>query len=384
MEPVSSNPSPAASSVPPRPTGPGVRAPWLPRRHVALGIGEAATPSFVFVAAGAVLGPEVLDVLSGNVLAQLDPVVSLALAVLGVFVGAGYVRAMSGNDKRWVMSAAAEASVTLACVAGGMYFLLTQWTPSLPVGAATAATVLGLCAAASAALQVDAATPPSVASAARMADFDDIPLVIAGAIAVPLLAGVAQPALTVVLAAVAGLTIAFAGTLLFERANGAPERLVFVTGTVVLLGGAASYASASPLATGFIAGLLWTWAPSSTVPLVESDLRKLQHPLVALLLVIAGASIQFTDRLLWLAAPLVLSRLAGKLLGSLITARPLGLSPGLIATVLVPPGVLGIALALNVQQVIGTGDTIIVSTVTVAVVASELLAALLLPGEDAS
>jgi hypothetical protein len=62
----------------------------------------------------------------------------------------------------------------------------------------------------------------------------------------------------------------------------------------------------------------------------------------------------------------------------------LGVPAGLLATILAPPGVLGIALALNVQQVLNTTDTIIMSAVTVAIVASEVLALAMLPGEESA
>ncbi len=348
---------------------------------MALGLSDYAAPATVFVLVGVVLGPAVLDVLSGSVLAQLDPAVSVALAVLGVFVGSGYAAARRRSDARSLAGAAAETSVTIACVAGAMYLLLSQWAPILPLIPATAAIVFGTCAAASAALRVDPETPPQVTAAAHIADIDDLPLVVAGAIAVPLLARLAQPEVAIGLTVLLGLVVGGAGTLLFERAVSPPERLVFVTGTVVLLGGAAAYSSASPLATGFVAGLLWTLGPFSTVSLVESDLRKLQHPLVAILLVIAGASVQFSSLLLWISAPLVLCRLTGKLLGSLIAARLLAVPAGLLATIVVSPGVLGIALALNIQQVLGTGDTILVSAVTTLVVASELVTLALLSDE---
>jgi hypothetical protein len=41
--------------------------------------------------------------------------------------------------------------------------------------------------------------------------------------------------------------------------------------------------------------------------------------------------------------------------------------------VLVPPGVLGVALALNVQQVLDAPDALLISAVTVAVGVFELL-----------
>ena len=68
--------------------------------------------------------------------------------------------------------------------------------------------------------------------------------------------------------------------------------------------------------TGTVAALVWVWAPGGADRLISDDLRKLQHPLVALLLIIAGAAVQLTELLLWVAAPLVLLRLTGKVLAS--------------------------------------------------------------------
>jgi hypothetical protein len=221
-----------------------------------------------------------------------------------------------------------------------------------------------------------------VLTAAHLADLDDLPLVVLASVAVPLLAGVTSPALSMAVAVAAGAVIAVAGTLLFARADAAAELGVFVTGIVALLGGAAAYTAASPLATGLVAGLVWTRREGATASLAATDLRKLQHPLVALLLIVAGASIQFSIALAWIAAPLVLFRLAGKLAASLIAARLVAIPPGVLATMLAPPGVLGIAIALNVQQVLPAAAGLLVSGVTVATVVSEVLAVVLLPGED--
>jgi hypothetical protein len=355
---------------------------FLPSRRVALGVSAHAAPSLVFVLTGVALGPQVLNVLSAGALAQLDPVISVTLAVLGVFIGSGYASAGIGQRILWLGGATAQALVTLVSVGWAMFVLLNRWQPPLPLDPFMMAAVLGLCCAASAAVGTEERDPPAAAVASHLADFDDIPLVVLGTILVPVVAGAASPLTVIGIAIAAGLIVGTAGAILFTRAQSGPERGVFVAGTVVLLGGAAAYTSASPLTTGCIAGLVWAVAQESPSSLVESDLRRLQHPLVALLLIVAGASVQFTLPLLWLAAPLVLFRLAGKLLGSLTVARALGLRPAMVGALLAPPGVFGIALALNVQQVLNTGDTILVSTITAATVAAELLAATLLPGED--
>lgn len=354
---------------------------WAPRRRLALGIADDATPSLVFVAAGILLGPSVTDILSPVVLAQLDPVVSVALAVLGVFIGSGFAAARGVNRARWLGGATAEALLTGLAVAAALYLLLSRWQLALPLSAATAALTLGICAAASAAVRIEGESSEA-STAAHLADLDDLPVVVAGGLLVSMVARGSSPAASILLAVTAGAVIALAGALLFRAAQGEAERLTFVTGTVVLLGGAAAYASASPLATGCIAGLIWAGSHRATAALVSADLGRLQHALVALLLLVAGASIQFGDALLWLAAPIVLFRLTGKLIGSLVASRLLGVPAGLLASVLAPPGVLGIAVALNLQQVLPTADTVIVSAVTVAIATSELLAVVLLRQDD--
>jgi len=367
---------------PARGRAPRRRVGLMRARRVALGLSEHSAPSLLFVAVGVVLGPQALDLLSVNTLAQLDPVISIGLAVLGVFIGSGFVTARGPRQAAWLTGASAEVLVTLVSAGGAMYLLLERWQAPVPIDPLPAAGVLGLCVAVSAAVRIDARDSTEVVTASRLADLDDLPLVVLGGLAVPFLAGIRSPVSAIALTLAAGLSVGVAGALLVGRAQSAPERGVFVTGTVILLGGAAAYASASPLATGCLAGLVWARWSRATSTLVESDLGTLQHPLVAVLLVIAGASIQFTYPLWWIAAPLVLFRLTGKLIGSLIASRVVGVPAGLLATILAPPGVLGLALALNIQQVLGTGDTVLLSAVTLATVASEGLAVVLLPRED--
>jgi hypothetical protein len=333
------------------------------------------------VAVGVLLGPEVLDVLSVSVLAQLDPIISVGLAVLGVFVGFGFASWRGPRHAAWLAAAGAEVTVTLAVVGGAMYLLLLRWQAPIPIDPLPAAAALGLAVSVSAAVGLEARHSPDVVATSRLADVDDLPLVVLGGLAVPLFANVTSPVSAIALTVASGVAVGVAGSLLFGRAEGAPERGVFVMGTVVLLGGAAAYAGASPLATGCLAGLVWARGPGATSAQVASDLSTLQHPLVAVLLVIAGASMQFTPQLWWLAAPLVLFRLTGKLLGGVIAARIVGVPAAMLATMLAHPGVLGLAVALNVQQVLGTGDTLLLSAVTMATVVSEALAFVLIPDE---
>lgn len=350
----------------------------LPRR-LALGFSPSKTPGLLFVAIGVILGPTVMDAISTRVLAQLDPVVSMALAVLGVFVGAGF--ATTRHAPASLFGALGQAALTFGGVTLTMALLLQRWQMPLPVTVTVAAITLGLCSAASAAIYPVGGRSVQMSKAATLADLDDVPIILLGCVVVPLFAGVESWAQTVIVSSVGAIVVATAGVLLLSRVESVPERGVVITGTALLLGGTAAYVNASPLLAGLLAGILWTRL-TPTAGVIGSELRRLQHPLLALLLITAGATIQWTSALLWLTAPLVLVRLAGKTLGGLVFARVARLPAGLLTTVLLPPGILGIALALNVQQAIGGGDTLLLSAVTASTMASELVARLVLSSED--
>jgi len=76
----------------------------------------------------------------------------------------------------------------------------------------------------------------------------------------------------------------------------------------------------------------------------------------------------------------LLLRLVGKILASVAVAPLVRVRPGLLATALLPPGVLGIALAINASHVLGGDSALLVGIATTAAAASEALA-MFLPGE---
>ena len=348
-------------------------------RSLALGFKPSRTPGLLWVALGILCGPATLGSVSATMFAQLDPIVSMALAVLGAFIGAGFVT--SGHAVAAMAGALSQAFITLVGVSAGMWFLLASWQVPLPVDVTVAALILGLCSAASAAIQTDHPQSSDMIRAATLADLDDVPIIIAASVAVPLLAGVTRLSVTLALVIVAALTIGLAGLLLFSRADSSAERGVIVTGTLLLLGGAAAYISASPLTSGLLAGMLWQRFVRPAT-LIGTDLERLQHPLLALLLIAAGASLQFSLALLWIAAPLILLRLSSKTAAGMLLSRHAGVSPGLTGAVLLPPGILGIALAFNFQQVLGSGETLLLSAVTVSTMSTEVLARTVLSTEE--
>ena len=358
-------------------TSPTLWAQLFPARGSALGLRPSSAPAVAFVLLGILLGPHILGVLTPAVIARLDPVLSIALAALGVFVGLGIGTSSAFKQPRVISAALIEVVLTASVVGGGLYVLLTIWRVPLPFNASLFAAALGICASASAATR--ATGTGAAARVGRIVDLNDAPLVVLGAVVVAL-AG-SRPLLTgAVLIIAASVLVGSAGWMLFERARGEAERGAFVAGTLALLGGVGAYTGMSPLLGGTVAALVWTWSPGRADRVIASDLQKLQHPLVALLLVIAGATIQWQYALLWIAAPLVLVRLVAKLLASLAAARVAHVPAGLLATVLLPPGVMGVALALNIQQSLGIEDMLLVSGVTVAATLSELISVLPLAG----
>lgn len=359
------------------PTVAPVRWPWLPRRRPALGVRSTAAPTLLFILAGVALGPEGLNLLSRSVLERLDVVISVALAMLGVFAGLGIASIPRAAARDALLGGATASAVTIAIVTAGLGLLLTGWSMRLPMAAFTFAAIIGICSSVSAAVHLGGSA--AIQRVSYLADVDDVPLVLLGTAAIAVLAGggAGPVALRLLLTIVAGGAVGIAGALLFERAEGPAERGVFVTGAVLLIAGIGAYLGTSPLLSGCTAALVWVRAPGAADRITAADLHVLQHPLVSLLLIIAGAFIEWTPVVLWVAAALVLLRLMAKLLASLAVARLLRLPAGLLATALLPPGVMGIALALNVTQVLGSDTAGTVAIVTVAAGASELLAVFL-------
>lgn len=363
---------------------------WLRplRTRAALGLAPAAAPALVFVPLGMVLGPQFLNILSPLVLSYLDTVVSISLATLGVFVGLA-LDVRGPRDRRLLMAASLEAAITVAIVAGAFWYLLSGWQMPLGLPPSLVGLALGVSAAASSASGAESIAQAYHNVTSRIADLDDVlPIVLGGLVVVRATEVAAAPWLGSVIDV--GVTLALgggvgvAGWLLFERAHSQAERNVFVAGTLALLGGTAAYLGLSPLLAGLAAGLLWTGLPGAADRVVRDDLRKFQHPLIVLLLLVAGAMCSYSLAAVWLCAPLVLFRLAGKLAGGWVASRvDQQVTPGDLGAYLIAPGLLGIAFALNVRQVLEVaGATALLTAVVVATLVSEALAVVLAPVEE--
>ena len=183
--------------------------------------------SVMVVLLGVGAGPLGLNLLSSSVLLLLDPVIAMALAMLGVFIGLG----------------------------------------------------------------IDPRRPRPTS-----------PLVLAmlGGIAITTLRDASPLALVLMALGIAGVAIvvAFAGWLLVGQADSDREQQVFVLGSLLLLGGGAAYASLSAVFAGLLAGIVWSSGGDLARARIVQHLGYFQHPLLVVMLLVAGASITFSIEVL--------------------------------------------------------------------------------------
>ena len=348
----------------------------------ALGLAPSLTPAVIFLPLGALLGPRGIGWFTPQVLLRLDIVVTITLAVLGVLVGIALGREVRASI-RLLVAASFESAVTVAAVAGAAIFFVQSVGVPLDAGAVTAfGLAVGLCASASSATSAPPDSEAAASVATKVADLDDVLPIAATTVIFAFIAAGETPSpwLYAVAPIGLGLIVGFIGWLLFDRAESGAERVVFVLGTLALAGGAAAYLKVSPLAAGLVAGIFWATARGRADQIVTNDVQRVQHPLIVLLLLTAGALWAPSQAALWLLAPYLLFRLVGKIAGAWVTARFLDVRTSDLAAFLMPPGVLAVAFALNFRQVLppATGE-ILVSTVAMGTAAFELFALAVVP-----
>jgi hypothetical protein len=332
--------------------GPRRRWSWLGSR---LALGLSPTPlSGLFLPIGVLLGPEGLRLLSPRVLAFADPLVSVALAALGVLIGLGLDMRRKG-EARLLTAASFEAGLTITVVGAGL-LAVGAIRPLPGLGVELTALLLGVCAAASS-TAFDSGRVQAVAT--RVGDLDDVLPIVIGGIALALLRDPAPAAAGLLTLQVIGLALAIgtSGWLLVSQSASEQEQRVFTIGTILLLGGVAEFLSLSPLLAGLVAGALWNGVGGNVRDRIAQDVRHMQHPLVVLLLVIAGARVGLLPGLWAFIAAYVVLRLVAKLMGGwvlrLVAAGEGRELPRRMGLHLLSPGIVAVAFALAVFRVAG-------------------------------
>jgi hypothetical protein len=321
---------------------------------------------------GVVLGGQGFGILSDSTLSLLDPVVPVALAIVGTLVafeigGTPWMRAR-------VIAASSVQGIIAAVVVTAAMLMLAPLLIDDPLGPWMLAIALGVCASTSSVwANADDLTR---ASAAQVLDLDAVLPIIVGGLAIAAVRGEGAAATMLSTAQVVGIavTVATAGWLLLTRTESDTEQRVFSAAVLLLLGGVADYLAVSALMAGLVAGAFWHVAGGSARESIRRDLSHLQHPLVALILIVAGARTEVTPGIIALAVAYVLLRAIGKLAGAVATVV---VDPALsrdAAPHVLSPGILGVAFALNMSRAIGPDSTVLLSVAVLGTIGAQLLA----------
>jgi hypothetical protein len=369
-----------AVNDPPPPVEPAGNR-WLVPTRLAPGLSAMPAPPAAFLIVGLLAGPEGLGLLSPSMLATLDPVVSVALAAIGALVGMSIT--VNRVPVRVFAAAGLQAVVPFVLIAGSM-LMLSHGVLPFAGSAVVFAAMLGI-------VGVSASTPRPRADTDSEREAEQagalrevVPIVIGGAALAWFSAPsvVSATSLLLLVFGVSGAT-ALLGWLLVSDAFSDAERSVFAIGVLLLLGGAAALLSASALLAGFVAGGLLRASKSDGSDRLMHDIRYMQHPLIVLLLVTAGARVSGASSL-WIPIGLfVAARTAAAVVAGSLTARLLKFPPPYrFDRRVLSSGLTGIACAFNLLQARPVWDVaeVLIAVVVSGAIVSDLLA--VMPREE--
>jgi hypothetical protein len=362
-------------------TPPAQPRPW----HVRFGLSwsSGAVPVVLILLLGVVLGPEGLAVLTPGVLLVIDPVLPVAIAALGILAGLEFMRPAAPHRWSLLGKASIESLLTTVVVAVGVWLVMPVFPGLADSEIWLVALMAGLCASMSATLP-DADPDRLRPSVIRMRDLDGLLPVAIGAAALAFIHSFSVMASVglMIQATILALLISATAWLLLSDSSPSTEQRVFSIAALLLIGGIADYLSLSALAGGLLAGLFWGYVGGVARDCIERDVRYLRHPLVVLMLLAAGAKTTYSGWILVFAAAYLLLRLAGKLLGARLTRRMPGVPiPDSVGATLLPPGVFGIAFALDATSMMQSVAAVTLAAAVLGSIGSQLLAALWRPAE---
>lgn len=358
-EPGQDEPGPA-----PRPKG------W---RHILSWSGQSA-PVAVLLLAGIGLGPRGINLLS-PAMPLLDPAVPVALAALGVLVGLGLGNRRPG-EWRLVGAAGLHSLVTMLAVSGGLAALALTVSPVEPRVFWTVLLVSGICAATSLTLPSGDPLEPRL-PATRVRELGVLLPIVAGGLALAWIRTGTAPAAAnlIALAALVTVMLAAAAWLLLTQASSETEERVFTVSALLLVGGVADALSLSALFGGLVAGMFWRLAGRQPRESIRRDVLFVQHPLLVLVLLLAGARAELSPAAWMLGAGYLVLRVIAQLASRTLVRRVADAqAPADLGLHLLPPGVFGVAFALNAVTVIGADAAVAHAAVVVGTIAAELLA----------
>jgi hypothetical protein len=348
------------------------RFPWQMRLAISWSTGSL--PAVLLLLLGIAFGPEGLGLLTPGVLALIDPAVPVALAAVGVVVGLS-LPLRRPHEARLGAAASVESLATGAIVTGGLLFIAPAIAEPGVLHTWVLALAAGICAATSSAMPSSAAGARTPLQ--RIKDLDARIPIVAGALLLALPPGVSvlDGLLLALQACAVALVVAGAGWLLLNDTTSETEQRVFAVAALLLVGGVADYLSLSALLSGVLAGAFWQLAGGAARDAIERDIGYMQHPLVVILLLVAGAQVVFSADAAAIAVAYVLFRTAGKLLGGWLATTVARISVPGIGLFLISPGIFGVAFAMNVVRAFGSDISPLVAIVVIGTVGSQLVSA---------
>lgn len=338
-----------------------------------LGWSGKSAPVAVLLLLGIGLGPRGISMLSPS-MPLLDPVVPVALAALGVLVGLGLGDHRPG-ERRLLAAAGLHSLVTMLLVSGGIAALSLLAWPLEPRAFWTIVVVAGICAATSLTLPSGDPLEPRP-PAARIQEFGVLLPIAIGGVALAWIRVGTTPETLLLVTLSSGVTVmlAAAAWLLLSKASTETEERVFAVSALLLVGGVADALSLSALFGGLVAGVFWRLAGRQPRETIRRDVLFVQHPLLVLVLLLAGARAELSPGAWVLGAGYLLIRVIAQLAGSALARRVVGANaPADLGVQLLPPGVFGVAFALNAVSVIGADAAVVLSAVVVGTIGSELV-----------
>ena len=338
-----------------------------------------SAPVGLLLTAGIAFGPRGINLLSPATLPFLDPVVPVALAALSVLVGLGV--AGRADDRRVFGAACLVAAVTMVIVSAG--FAVATFGPisSIAPPSSTLILISGICAATSLTLPAGNPLEPRT-TASRVIELGVLLPIVAGGLVLAWLHTGSSAAAALLVAQACGVTLALAaaGWLLLTRTGSETEERVFAVSALLLVGGVADALSVSALLVGLAAGVFWRYAGRHPRETIGRDVLFVQHPLVVLVLLVAGARADLSSASLALGVGYVVLRVVGLLAGGTVARHVAGVNaPRDLGLYVLPPGVFGVAFALNAVSVVGADGSILLAAVVVGTIGSELVAFLFPP-----
>jgi hypothetical protein len=325
---------------------------------------------------GSVLGPRGLGPLSPFVLTAIDPAIPVALGALGTLAGIEFTR--PALPHRWALltRAAVESALTAAVVVSGTVWMLSSRFgiegPELAIGAV----VIGICASMSTALsENDPDRVPPLAL--RVRDCDVLIPACAGTVALAVVrdGSVLSSSGLVIQAVGLAFTVSIAAWLLLTHTSSPTEQRVFSIATLLLIGGVSDALRLPALLCGLVAGLVLGGTGGSARDFLERDVRYVRHPLLVLVLLVAGARVSLLPVLPVAAGSYLCLRVVAKLFGAWVIRRMPGVTlPETLGLTLIGPGIFGIAFAVNSYQLVGPLADVVLGTVVLGSIASQVVA----------